>query len=103
MADSHSQALQTLISQLEAAHSHDESVRKHNASGQAINVPAAGKALSSAYEQLRNAAEYAEEHLVLQRAIKRFYNRTLILTKQHTKKHRPGADGRACPGRLPPQ
>ncbi|HEU5121427.1 MAG TPA: hypothetical protein VFT59_01155, partial [Candidatus Saccharimonadales bacterium] len=33
-----------------------------------------------AYEQLRNAAEYTEEHLLLQRAIRRFYKR-LFLTR----------------------
>lgn len=43
--------------------------------GQKIHVAGAGGTISSAYEQLRNAAEYAEEHLLLQRAIRRFYVR----------------------------
>ena len=46
-----------------------------------IHVVGAGRTLTSAYEQLRNAAEYTEEHLLLQRAIRRFYKR-LFLTQQ---------------------
>jgi hypothetical protein len=68
--------LQLLRQQLEAARSHDEHIRAQHASGQIIQVPGTGKAISSAYEQLRNAAEYTEEHLLLQRAIKRFYKRS---------------------------
>lgn len=64
-----------LRQQLEAARSHDETVRAHNAAGEHIQVPGTGKTISSAYEQLRNAAEYTEDHLLLQRAIKRFFNR----------------------------
>ena len=43
-----------------------------------VHVIGAGRALTSAYEQLRNAAEYTEEHLLLQRAIRRFYKRTFL-------------------------
>lgn len=42
-----------------------------------VHVTGAGRALTYAYEQLRNAAEYAEDHL-LQYAIKRFYKRAFI-------------------------
>jgi hypothetical protein len=49
-----------------------------NSRGTVIDVPATGKVLSIIYEQLRNAAEYAEEHLLLQKAIKRFARRTLF-------------------------
>ncbi len=45
-----------------------------------IHVVGAGGTLTSAYEQLRNAAENTEEHLLLQNAIKRFY-RQLLLTR----------------------
>lgn len=49
-----------------------------------IDVPTSGKLVASAYEQLRNAAEYSEEHLLLQRAIKRFYRRNLIVLRRPT-------------------
>ena len=42
-----------------------------------IYVASSGYMVSSAYEQLRNAAEYTEEHLLLQRAIRRFYKRNI--------------------------
>lgn len=44
-----------------------------------INIVGAGKALTAAYEQLRNAAENVEEHLLLQNAIKRFYKQLFIM------------------------
>jgi hypothetical protein len=74
--DSQNSLLPLLQQQLEAARAHDEHVRATNAAGQIIQVPGTGKVISSAYEQLRNAAEYTEEHLLLQRAIKRFYKRS---------------------------
>lgn len=43
-----------------------------------VHVASAGKTLTVAYEQLRNAAEYAEEHWLLQRAISRFYRRKFL-------------------------
>lgn len=46
-----------------------------------VHVVGAGRTLTSAYEQLRNAAEYTEEHLLMQRAIRRFYKR-LFMTQQ---------------------
>jgi hypothetical protein len=75
--DSPYSLLQLLQQQLEAAKAHDENIRAHNSAGRTMQVPGTGKAISSAYEQLRNAAEYTEEHLLLQRAIKRFYKRSL--------------------------
>jgi hypothetical protein len=42
-----------------------------------VHVTGAGRTLTFAYEQLRNAAEYAEDHL-LQYAIKRFYKRAFL-------------------------
>ncbi len=71
----HSSLLHMLRQQLEAARNHDATVRAQHAEGNIIQVPGTGKILSSAYEQLRNAAEYTEDHLLLQRAIKRFFNR----------------------------
>ena len=46
---------------------------------QKVHVVGAGATLTAAYEQLRNAAEYAEEHVLLQRAIRRFYHRLFLL------------------------
>lgn len=46
---------------------------------QTVHVVGAGATLTAAYEQLRNAAEYAEEHVLLQRAIRRFYRRLFLL------------------------
>lgn len=43
-----------------------------------VHVSGAGRTLTFAYEQLRNAAEYTEEHLLLQRAILRFYRRVFL-------------------------
>lgn len=48
-----------------------------------IHVGGAGVALSTAYEQLRNAAEYTEEHLLLQRAIRRFLTRNVSFYDKH--------------------
>jgi hypothetical protein len=42
-----------------------------------VNVAGVGGLVSAAYEQLRNAAEYAQEHLLIQNAIRRFYARSL--------------------------
>jgi len=52
-------------------------------SGQRINVAGVGRMVSTAYEQLRNAAEYTQEHLLRQRAIRRFFIRNLPF---HTRK-----------------
>lgn len=45
---------------------------------QKVHVSGTGAALTHAYEQLRNAAEYTEEHLLLQHAIRRFYRRVFL-------------------------
>lgn len=45
---------------------------------QKVHVTGAGRTLTFAYEQLRNAAEYTEEHLLLQRAIRRFFKRIFL-------------------------
>lgn len=43
-----------------------------------FHVVGAGRTISMLYEQVRNAAEYSEDHLLLQRAIRRFYTRLFI-------------------------
>lgn len=42
-----------------------------------IHVPTVGSTISTAYEQLRNASEYAEDELLQQRAIRRYLKREL--------------------------
>jgi hypothetical protein len=49
-----------------------------NGHAQKVHVTGAGRTLTFAYEQLRNAAEYTEEHLLLQRAAQRFYRRVFL-------------------------
>jgi hypothetical protein len=51
------------------------SAKEHK--GRLINVAGVGGVVSAAYEQLRNAAEYAQEHLLIQNAIRRYYIRNL--------------------------
>lgn len=76
--------LHMLQQQLDAARSRDAAIKQQHVQGSIIHVPGTGKTLTSAYEQLRNAAEYTEEHLLLQRAIKRFFNRHFsFFTKKH--------------------
>lgn len=43
-----------------------------------VNVVGAGGVITAAFEQLRNAAENTEEHLLLQGAIRRFFKRVFI-------------------------
>ncbi len=76
-----------LQEQLRAAQAYTKAVQKHHAGGTLIEVPGTGHALAAAYEQLRNVAEYTEEHLLLQRAIRRFYRRNVnFYTVQHRAK-----------------
>lgn len=83
-ANQYSSLFHMLQQQLGAAKAHDEAVRAHNSQGTPIQVPGTGKAITSAYEQLRNAAEYTEDHLLLQRAIKRFFNRNFtFFSRRH--------------------
>lgn len=42
-----------------------------------VHIPTVGSKLSTAYEQLRNASEYAEDNLLRQRAIRRYLKRVL--------------------------
>lgn len=51
---------------------------------QLINVANVGRIVASAYEQLRNSAEYTQEHLLRQRAIRRFLVRNISFTSHGT-------------------
>jgi hypothetical protein len=64
---------------LQAARARVETKASEKSKEGMIHVAETGGVLTAAYEQLRNAAEYAEEHLLLQRAIRRFYKRSFLL------------------------
>ncbi len=85
MSNQYSSLNELLQQQLLVARELDHQTLAASMAGVMMEVPDTGKALSSAYEQLRNAAEHAEEHLLLQRAIKRFYKRNLFLAKRRSR------------------
>lgn len=68
-----------LARDLQASRSQKDSRNKEHSHQQKVHVVGAGGTLTAAYEQLRNAAEYAEEHVLLQRAIRRFYRRLFLI------------------------
>lgn len=71
---------QQFIDMLQNAEVHSKKRNDYIKSAEKVHIVGAGRTLTAAYEQLRNAAEYTEEHLLLQRAIRRFYRR-LFLTR----------------------
>lgn len=71
---------QQFIDMLTRADQHRTQREQYLKTIEKVHIVGAGKTITSAYEQLRNAAEYTEEHLLLQRAIRRFYKR-LFLTR----------------------
>jgi hypothetical protein len=66
-----------LQSRLRGLNQKERALSHHDQRSAKVSVAGAGKTVSMAYEQLRNAAEYTEEHLLLQRAIRRFYTRNI--------------------------
>jgi len=52
-------------------------------SGQYISVAGVGREVSVAYEQLRNAAEYLQEHLLVENAIRRYFVRNISFQNKH--------------------
>lgn len=71
---------QQFIDMLARADEHTAQREQYLKTVEKVHIVGAGKTITSAYEQLRNAAEYTEEHLLLQRAVRRFYKR-LFLTR----------------------
>jgi len=71
---------EALYRHLRQTRQYDDAVRRQLTSGELMQVGTTGKVLANAYEQLRNATEYADGNITLQRAIRRFYKRTLLLT-----------------------
>lgn len=62
-----------------SAHAHLDTTERTRQSAEKVHIVGAGGVLTAAYEQLRIAAENAEEHVLLQRAIRRFYRRSFLL------------------------
>ncbi len=70
---------QQLVASLRQAEQYTLQLERAKESKPKVHVAGAGGAITAAYEQLRNAAEYAEEHLLLTRAIRRFYRRLFVM------------------------
>lgn len=68
-----------LAHDLQASQAQKEQRNTPRVNAEKVHVVGAGGTLTAAYEQLRNAAEYAEEHVLLQRAIRRFYRRLFLV------------------------
>ena len=66
------------VTSLQAAQHYRDHAAAANTKAETLHVVGAGRTISTLYEQLRNAAEYSEDHLLLQRAIRRFYTRLFI-------------------------
>lgn len=71
---------QTLAEHLRLLTVRENDKVKAQSQSEKFTVVGAGGTLTAAYEQLRNAAENTEEHLLLQNAIRRFY-RQLFITR----------------------
>lgn len=69
---------QRFVDDLAAATARSTVLKAELEQSEKVHVVSAGGPLTAAYEQLRNAAEYTEEHLLLQRAIRRFYRRLFL-------------------------
>lgn len=76
---------------LQRADGHLKTRREYQKTVEKVHIVGAGRTITAAYEQLRNAAEYTEEHLLLQRAIRRFYRR-LFLTRDEERIARCGEE-----------
>lgn len=58
---------------------HHTVVAKQERDAEMFHVIGAGGTISFVYEQVRNAAENTEDHLLMQRAIRRFYKRVFMV------------------------
>lgn len=72
--------LHLLREQLLAARTFNAEALAQKQRGKIIDVPGIGQNIASAYEQLRRAAESVDEQLLLQRAIRRFYRRSIAFS-----------------------
>ena len=67
-----------LLAGLDSARVAEDAADESAKHAEKVNIVGAGGALTAAYEQLRNAAENTEEHLLLQNAIRRFYKQLFV-------------------------
>lgn len=70
---------------IENSEAHDRYLESYK-KGPTLHVPSVADALLFAYEQLRNASENIEDHLLVQKAITRFYKRNLIFNNNQKKR-----------------
>ncbi len=68
-----------LLTSIEQVRRRDDARQRSLAKAEKYNVVGAGGAITAAYEQLRNAAENTDEHLLLQNAIRRFFKQLFIV------------------------
>lgn len=66
------------VTALSAAQRYRDYTITTDSATETYHVVGVGRTISMLYEQVRNAAEYSEDHLLLQRAIRRFYTRLFI-------------------------
>ena len=69
---------QRLLAGLIHAKKLEDTHARELARAEKVHIVGAGGALTAAYEQLRNAAENTEEHLLVQNAIRRFYKQLFV-------------------------
>lgn len=72
------QSGQQFLQALAHAQAQADERTRHHARQEKVHVTGAGRTITAAYEQLRIAAEYTEEDLLLQRAARRFYRRIFM-------------------------
>jgi hypothetical protein len=77
---------QTLVKSLNAVDQYETRLTQLRKQ-ETIHVSTVGSKLTAAYEQLRNASEYSEGNLLRQKAIRRFFLRTLSFHDKTTFKH----------------
>lgn len=80
MSPSSTPLLQLLREQLSTARMYNAEVIARNRQGKIVDVPGIGKKIAGVYEHLRRAAESVEDQLLLQRAIRRFYSRSIAFS-----------------------
>ncbi len=77
--EKHHPLYQQLAASLQAAKNRQAHLDTQKNAEEKVHVVGAGATITAGYEQLRNAAEHAEENVLLQRAIRRFYRRLFLL------------------------
>lgn len=80
-----------LLNQLTGMYIHKQKLIQEQQLQEKVNIVGVGRTVTAAYEQLRNAAENAEEHLLLQNAIRRFYKQ-LFITRDNSLLKRSGEE-----------